>query len=67
MKIAHDPAKHACRRQNPMICPLPESHPRGFFAEMDVDPSKSPLDPLNSFHVSFPEGMDCIDRQVLFS
>jgi hypothetical protein len=35
-----------------------ELHPRGFFAEMDVDSSKSPLDPLNSFHASFPEWMD---------
>lgn len=63
MKSAHEPAKLECRRQNPMIRPLPEPHPRGFFAEMDVDSSKSPLDPLNSFHASFPERMD---RYALF-
>jgi hypothetical protein len=67
MKSAHDPAKHACRRQDPMIRPLPEPHPQDFFAEMDVDSSKSPLNRLNSFHASFPECMDCIDRHVLFS
>jgi len=58
MNIAHEPAKPACRRQNPMIRLPLELHPRGFFAEMDVDSSKSPLDSLNSFHASFPEWMD---------
>jgi hypothetical protein len=46
-----------------MIRLPPELPPRGFFAEMDVDSSKSPLDPLNSFYSSFPEWMD---RYALF-